>query len=32
MSRANDVSQAALNQSCNGRDGEKLERKERKKA
>ena len=32
MSSANDVSQAASNQSCNGRDGEKLERKECKKA
>ena len=31
MSSANDVSQAASNQSCNGRDGEKLERKECKK-
>ena len=32
MSRANDVSQSASNQSYNGRDGEKLERKECKKA
>jgi len=32
MSRANDVSQAASKQSCNGRDGEKLERKKCKKA
>jgi len=32
MSRASDVSQAASHQSCNGRDGEKLERKECKKA
>jgi len=31
MSRANDVSQAASNQSCNGRDGEKVEHKECKK-
>ena len=31
LSRANDVSQAASNQSCNGRDGAKLERKECKK-
>ena len=31
MSRANDVSQAASKQSCNGRDGDKLERKECKK-
>ena len=31
LSRANDVSQAASNQSCNGRDGEKLKRKECKK-
>ena len=30
MSRADDVSRAS-NQSCNGRDGEKLERKECKK-
>jgi len=27
MSRAKDVTRAASNQSCNGRDGEKLERK-----
>ena len=27
LSRANDVSQAASNQSCNGRDDEKIERK-----
>ena len=31
MSRGNDVSQAASKQSCNGRDGEKLDRKKRKK-
>jgi len=31
MSRANDDSRAASNQSCNGRDGEKLERKQCKK-
>jgi len=31
LSRANDASQAASNQSCNGRNGEKLERKECKK-
>jgi len=30
MSRANDVSRAS-NQSCNGRDGDNLERKECKK-
>ena len=27
LSRANDASQAASNQSCNGRDGEELESK-----
>jgi len=32
MSRANDVSRAASNQSCNGRGGEKLQRKECNKA
>ena len=31
LSRGNDVSQAASKQSCNGRDGEKLDRKKRKK-
>jgi len=31
LSRANDASQAASNQSCNGRDGANLERKECKK-
>jgi hypothetical protein len=31
VSPANDVSQAASKQSCNGRDGEKLKRKECKK-
>ena len=31
MSPSNDVSQAASNQSCNGRDGAKLECKESKK-
>jgi len=31
LSRGNDVSQYASNQSGNGRDGEKLERKECKK-